>query len=557
MDDGNRFKALAEQLATVLQVQKVIARALKNTPSHVLLAKCKKILARETKKLPLLEREIHLSPSVDENWESNSWESFELIGSLLKKVTLIEKEIDEKLEGDQIDSSSEGDVVHNSSDEGNYSSKPKSDFSIVNGDAVTYVQDYNSHAVNLVSPYSELEGKIETKFSDYQNGKPFNPGANFVVGFQINSVESHEVNNFNSFNQHNNIIENSSELNVLKKLCSVECLDCCLDSARILFDRGKKFEVLSSGNSVYELIMEFGYCVELLFGYSNVFLFVENGDSQDACELFYEMLQQANVLCTSSGLHVARANQSSNAQQLVDYMSTLHNWSLNGDNGFVLLQQRNQEELSPRLHCTSTATHESWLDQFLKQVYNPAKVWSSQVMAGFELEARIPWFYVYHFVGVSLVAKRYCKLSKLKRGSGLLKMPGRVTRSLSSERCFYCSLDVVGKVFDRGRLLELIKRYYYDRSSFEFSFGILNFSLVDLNGFIFMDTYDGRLVYEIVLQLGYGLELFLVDSNMFLLVEKGGSQDDCKFSDRRRQQGEWEGTKAFRQNCKLCSWEFE
>ncbi|XP_026441214.1 uncharacterized protein LOC113340224 [Papaver somniferum] len=254
-----------------------------------------------------------------------------------------------------------------------------------------------------------------------------------------------------------------------------------------------------------------------------------------------ESHEQANVLCTSSGLHVARAKQSSNAQHLVDYRPTLHNWSLNGDNGFVLLQQRNQEELSPGLHCTSTTTHESWLDQFLKQVYNPAKVWSSQVMAGFELESRIPWFYVYHLVGVSLVAKRYCKLLKLKRGSGLLKMPGRVTRSLSSERCFYCSLDVAGKVFDRGRLLELIKRYYYDRSSFEFSFGILNFSFVDLNGFIFMDTYDGRLVYEIVLQLGYGLELFLVDSNMFSLVEKGGSQDDCKFSDRRRQQVQGSG----------------
>ncbi|RZC57444.1 hypothetical protein C5167_004748, partial [Papaver somniferum] len=91
MDDGNRFEALAEQLATVLLVQEVTIRVLKNKPSHVLLTKCKKILARETKKLLLLEREIYMSQSVDENLESNYWESFKLIGSVLKKVTLMEK----------------------------------------------------------------------------------------------------------------------------------------------------------------------------------------------------------------------------------------------------------------------------------------------------------------------------------------------------------------------------------------------------------------------------------------------------------------------------------
>ncbi|KAI3849315.1 hypothetical protein MKW92_002901, partial [Papaver armeniacum] len=134
--------------------------------------RCKKILAKETKNLLLLECEIHLSRSVNGNWESNSSEifdeSFELIGSVLKKVTLIEKEIDEKLEGAPIDSDSEGNLVHNSLDEGNYSSQPKSDFSIVNGAGVTYVQDYKSHAVNLVSPYSNLQGNVETQFLDYQ-----------------------------------------------------------------------------------------------------------------------------------------------------------------------------------------------------------------------------------------------------------------------------------------------------------------------------------------------------------------------------------------------------
>ncbi|XP_026410578.1 uncharacterized protein LOC113305792 [Papaver somniferum] len=121
MDDGNRFKALAEHLATFLQVQEVIARDLRNTPSHVFLARCKKILVEETKNPLLLEREIHLSRYVNENWESNSSEffdeNFELFGSVLKKVTLIEKKIDENLEGAPIDSNSEGNVVHNSFDE--------------------------------------------------------------------------------------------------------------------------------------------------------------------------------------------------------------------------------------------------------------------------------------------------------------------------------------------------------------------------------------------------------------------------------------------------------
>ncbi|KAI3942094.1 hypothetical protein MKW92_033123, partial [Papaver armeniacum] len=136
MDDGNQFKALVEQLTVVLRVQKVIGRVLKNKPSHVLLAKYKKILARETKKLLLLEREIYLSQSVDEHWESNYWKSFESIGSVLKEVTLVEKAISEKLEETSINSISVNDFTSKPStplatDKVNYHFSFKTYFSII------------------------------------------------------------------------------------------------------------------------------------------------------------------------------------------------------------------------------------------------------------------------------------------------------------------------------------------------------------------------------------------------------------------------------------------
>ncbi|XP_026417683.1 uncharacterized protein LOC113313163 [Papaver somniferum] len=63
---------------------------------------------------------------------------------------------------------------------------------IVNGAGVTYVQDYKSHAVNLVSPYSDLQGKVETQFLDYHEGKPFLPGTDFVVDFPSKRAATHE-----------------------------------------------------------------------------------------------------------------------------------------------------------------------------------------------------------------------------------------------------------------------------------------------------------------------------------------------------------------------------
>ncbi|KAI3885259.1 hypothetical protein MKW98_002651 [Papaver atlanticum] len=86
--------------------------------------------------------------------------------------------------------------------------------------------------------------------------------------------------------------------------------------------------------------------------------------SQDACELFHEILQQVNVHC------------------IFEY----------------------------------TASHEGLLDQLRSQVYHPAVEWSSQVITVDKLEDGVPSFHDYFLVVVSLVVKRYCELLKLKRG---------------------------------------------------------------------------------------------------------------------------------------------
>ncbi|XP_026450186.1 uncharacterized protein LOC113350283 [Papaver somniferum] len=143
-----------------------------------------------------------------------------------------------------------------------------------------------------------------SSFLAYQEGKPFILGNDFVVDFQIKRDESHELNDFNTLNQNNNRIENSSGLNFLKKQSCVEGLDCCLDSARILFDRDKEIKSVVScsscdrnkckfcmtsywfvcngliimdehnENSSYELTLELADGLELLLVKSNVFFFV-------------------------------------------------------------------------------------------------------------------------------------------------------------------------------------------------------------------------------------------------------------------------------------------
>ncbi|KAI3861568.1 hypothetical protein MKW98_000520 [Papaver atlanticum] len=63
----------------------------------------------------------------------------------------------------------------------------------------------------------------------------------------------------------------------------------------------------------YELILEFGHHLGWLFGISNVFLFVTNGGSIEACELFDETMQQVHFVFTILRLHMTKENKSGNA----------------------------------------------------------------------------------------------------------------------------------------------------------------------------------------------------------------------------------------------------
>lgn len=64
---------------------------------------------------------------------------------------------------------------------------------------VSLHQQFSSHIFELVSSFP-VGGKEKSTFLDYQEGKPFIPGAKFVVEFQSKRVATHEVNNFNAFN---------------------------------------------------------------------------------------------------------------------------------------------------------------------------------------------------------------------------------------------------------------------------------------------------------------------------------------------------------------------
>ncbi|KAI3907278.1 hypothetical protein MKW92_016538, partial [Papaver armeniacum] len=81
---------------------------------------------------------MYVDESVDEEWKSNSARSFELIGSVLKEVEVLEKEPDQKMEETSVDSISEKEFIHNSptpttAEEGNCQSTPKIDFTDIEG----------------------------------------------------------------------------------------------------------------------------------------------------------------------------------------------------------------------------------------------------------------------------------------------------------------------------------------------------------------------------------------------------------------------------------------
>lgn len=90
----------------------------------------------------------------------------------------------------------------------------------------------------------------------------------------------------------------------------------------------------------------------------------------------------------------------------------------------------------------------------------------------------------------------------LQLGYDLLEISEGVMGSLSSERCLYCVQDFAGRVFDRGRLVELIQR------STEFCLYSLAPCMFVLNGLKLIVGYSG---------------------NVFPIVTSDGSLKVCEF----------------------------
>ncbi|XP_026439209.1 uncharacterized protein LOC113337857 [Papaver somniferum] len=97
----------------------------------------------------------------------------------------------------------------------------------------------------------------------------------------------------------------------------------------------------------------------------------------------------------------------------------------------------------------------------------------------------------------------------------------------SGKVCSRCSFDSPRTLFDRGRWFELIRRYsHYNNNSFSFSFGVLNFCLLVLNGLISALSSEHE----------YHFILLLPDTSMCWCVRNGTSGDDRKFCDAMLQQ---------------------
>ncbi|KAI3924890.1 hypothetical protein MKW98_031141 [Papaver atlanticum] len=258
---------------------------------------------------------MYVGESVDEEWKSNSAEIFELIGSVLKEVTLLEKELDQKMEETSIDLTSVKDFIHNSStpttvEEGNFRSTPKIDFTDISGAGST----------NSVKDY-----KVRSKFLDYQEGKPFFSeynSRNAVLDFQIRKVRNIEVDKLNhafkdkfqqfegwkfieedNLNQFPSYFTNFIRLYIVTHpsqiayICDVLSND---EHTRLIFDQGREFDEFFFMNKytndfVYKLILKLGYGVELLFVDSNAFLVVKDGDSCNGRKLFVKMLQRGGI----------------------------------------------------------------------------------------------------------------------------------------------------------------------------------------------------------------------------------------------------------------------
>ncbi|XP_026391786.1 uncharacterized protein LOC113287296 isoform X2 [Papaver somniferum] len=113
LTESEKLSIRVELLESALaEISRVLGDC-KTKPSPEFLAGWKDYLATEVMNLLLFER--WMSESVDQNEKFNSAENFELVGLVLNKSMLIEKVIDEKLEGASIDLSSTSNFTQNSS----------------------------------------------------------------------------------------------------------------------------------------------------------------------------------------------------------------------------------------------------------------------------------------------------------------------------------------------------------------------------------------------------------------------------------------------------------
>ncbi|KAI3932681.1 hypothetical protein MKW98_012652 [Papaver atlanticum] len=124
---------------------------------------------------------------------------------------------------------------------------------------------------------------------------------------------------------------------------------------RRLFDPGKELDLPRSGNYVCTLTLEPGYCFDLLFKHSDVFLFVKSGDCRDASKLFNEKQQQGSILWTVLKiLHITMGIEHIIAQEMLDQ-------GLGGDISFLTQMGQVQKGFvaatsntsKNRLNCTS------------------------------------------------------------------------------------------------------------------------------------------------------------------------------------------------------------
>ncbi|XP_026448738.1 uncharacterized protein LOC113349033 isoform X2 [Papaver somniferum] len=378
-----------------------------------------------------------------------------------------------------------------------------------------------SHKFEFI-PSSSDGHKENLMFLHYQEGKPFNPEANFVVGFQSNRVASHEVNNFNTFSQNNNRIENSRELNVLKKLSSVECLDCCLDFDRILFDLGKD-------KLKFDPILGFPYCVG--------FQFLDRLYREIVLKLAYDSGYQSDGFSSDSIVRLLANYGVRNNDRLYLYAFfyvIVLNWLILegycGDTRILL------DTMLPQSIFL-------WTEFMLAR---ETKYWVAQNIFDQSLVGNISFT-------VHMEEVQECFVTSTSNSSQNLlncisvKVGGLCYTSARSGK-YFCDSPVLARtLFDRGKLFEAINRYsYHTTSNSHLSFGILIFSLLEvirryscyvkcssksfldtLSSCVFFilwkilkDEYNGDSFYELILQHGYQLDSRLINSITFVLVEE-------------------------------------